>query len=180
MKKQNIIFLSVILLSVNDSYCQDSISSDTIVENISNNEGSSLSNYEISVTAIQDYVLPSKLSVEDYLNVMQDETYESFIEIYKQRIPDFAGYFIRFTGGCGTSCGYAYIVDVRNGEIYGIPGKATWEGGGNLGAIYGVNSTLYIAGQDFYDYENETFNYEYHVIFWNDELKKFAGVNGEN
>ena len=153
---------------------------DSIVENTGNYERGSLSNFEISVKPIQDYVLPSRLSVEDYLNVMQEETYESFIEAYKQRKPDFAGYFIRFSSGCGTSCSYSYIVDVRDGEIYGVPGKNSWEGGGNLDAIYDVNSTLYIAGQDFYDYESETFNYEYHVIFWNEEFKKFVAVNGGN
>jgi|TARA_B110000967_G_C18610566_1_gene423780 hypothetical protein len=152
----------------------------SIIGKTSFGQDGSLSKYQISVEEIQDYVLPSRLSVEDYLNVMQDETYESFIEEFKQRKPDFAGYFIRFTNGCGSSCRYSYIVDVRDGEIYGIPGKKSWEGSGNLDAIYDVNSTLYISGQDFYEYESETFNYEYHVMFWNDELKKIVGVNGEN
>jgi hypothetical protein len=64
------------------------------------------------------------------------------------------------------------MVDIRDGEIYNIPGKKNWEGSGNLDAIYDINSILYIAGQDFYDYDNETFDYDYHVMVWNEKLKK--------
>jgi hypothetical protein len=139
----------------------------------------SLSNFEITYQETDDYALPNEAEIKPYLGYMMFDSYEAFIEKYQERTVEFAGYFVRFFYGCGTSCSEHFLIDIRDGKIYDVPGKSTWTGSGNLDPICNVNSTLYIAAQEIYNWDDETFDYDYNVIYWNDKQKKFVNYSGD-
>lgn len=54
--------------------------------------------------------------------------------------PNFAGHFTVVEIGCGTSCRFAYVVDVSNGQVFNFPygGEEQYE----LGLVYALDSRL--------------------------------------
>ena len=169
MYKQ-LLYLSLIITLCS---CSQQKGSSEIVSN------DSLSNFEITYKPVDNYALPNEGEIKPYLDYMMFDSYGAFIEKYQERSAEFAGYFIPFSFGCGTSCSQHFLIDVRDGKLYDVPGKSTWAGSGNLYPICNVNSTLYIAAQEIYNWDDENFDYDYNVLYWDDQQKKFLNYSGD-
>jgi hypothetical protein len=120
-------------------------------------------------------VLPKKSNI--YIESDYGETYESFIEGYKKRKPNFFNYFIvdnLFFGGC---LGSYQIIDTRTGNVYNCPFKESWGTELTLDAVFNIEDnsfTVIIDDCGMGEWSDTLFSY------WDDNQKVFKDLtNGD-
>jgi hypothetical protein len=179
MKKK--IFQILFLLIANLSYSQ--------VTDLSNNYFKC--NFDGYKTAYKTTLKKSPL------NTSSNSIYKYYTsrikEGYKLGKPDFAGYYIVITWGCGTGCILGAMVDVRDGRIYTLPLDEELSYG--LGDdcefcklssederySYRLNSSLFVTStctlEDIPNSRNSRHVRFFYVNVWNEKLKKFELID---
>ena len=130
--------------------------------------------YKVEFREVDEYALPKERDL--FLGMADD--YDSFVKNYKSLKPNFAGYFVLSSIGCGTCCNSYQMIDVRDGKVYSIPKKDDWvEIRREL--IHSRESSLLIISAMQCDYSGEDIsdvNLGTVVAFWNDNDKQFYDV----
>lgn len=106
-------------------------------------------------------------------------------EGYKDGKIDFAGAYVSILFGCGTGCTSGYIVDARDGKIYGLPlseqtSGPCWSTTGTAAdedrIVFKPTSRLFISStctEPEDAGEKHKIMKTYHISIWDEKLKKF-------
>ena len=136
-------------------------------------------NEKLTEISFEDYKTEYKEATEkariDFNSNPNYKVYKTVIsETYHANQVSFAGNYTIATWGCGTSCIYGVMVDIRDGKIYNLPSDDEWEGIGNK-LDHNKESTLLItilSGVNFGDGIDTMKKY----WKWNETEKKFEFI----
>jgi hypothetical protein len=131
------------------------------------------------------------------LNTLSNSIYKYYTsrikEGYRLGNPDFAGYYVIITWGCGTGCILGAMVDVRDGRIYNLPldEELSYVLGDDCEFCklrsederysYRINSSLFVTStctlEDIPNSKNSRYVRFFYINVWNEKLKKFELID---
>ena len=158
-------------------------------------QGYSFANYKCEISKATKRVMPNSKEMEGIFMRGDDvENKKNMLKYFKTTKINFGGFYISYMDGCGSSCVYGMMLDIRSGKIYGLPLGGVGESQGVNSCSEGFedeeeifnfkpNSKLFIAlgcGMDYLENNKYVAKKTYYITIWNEQKKKFEKLKTVN